>query len=438
MNQFKSAVFLQPCDIELQNGPEAGKDSTKMIALEPPMPPRTELARTGPSPPAKSFKHPIESSTPLSSVRSFPSLGNRASDSVPFPHIPQESSKPILKKSITDSFQSSSSSSSLGYQNNHETLSDHKLTEWLVRSSARMPEKAQESIDDNVAGNIVDVVASSNVNVQEGKNPNCESSKDCQNTKEDYRKAWRQNIKGQEKATVGGSHVGPLGDKRSQEEQEHDKKDLILKAKQYSFDSKLASRFSQEASRKQVTVRNDTSTFSNEDVGAPVDMVRSNKLKHVKSMQLPFDSTENSRLLDNAEFIKKSKGVEITKDIVNPVMSNTTSTRKETSKSSHYSKGELESKIEMLKEELREAAALEVGLYSVVAEHGSSANKIHAPARRLSRFYFHACKTESQAKKANASKAVISGFILVAKSCGNDVPRYVWRSIHHILISEKN
>lgn len=434
MNQFKSAVFLQPCDVELQNGPEAGKDRTKMIALEPPMPPRT-----GPSPPAKSFKHPNESSTPLSSVGSFPSLGNRASDSVSFPHIPQESSKPILKKSITDSFQSSSSSSSsLGYQNNHETLSDHKLTEGLVRSSARMREKVQESINDNVAGNIEDVVASSNVNVQEDINPNRESSKDCQNTKEDYRKAWRQNIKGQEKATVGGSHVGPLGDKRSQEEPEHEKKDLILKAKQYSFDSKLASRFSQEASRKQVTVRSDTSTFSNEGVGAPVDMVRSNKLKHVKSMQLPFDSTENSRLLDNAGFIKKSKGVEITKDILNPVMSNTTSTRKETSNSSHYSKGELESKIEMLKEELREAAALEVGLYSVVAEHGSSTNKIHAPARRLSRFYFHACKTESRAKKANASKAVISGFILVAKSCGNDVPRYVWRSIHHILILEKN
>ncbi|KAJ8566911.1 hypothetical protein K7X08_019119 [Anisodus acutangulus] len=40
----------------------------------------------------------------------------------------------------------------------------------------------------------------------------------------------------------------------------------------------------------------------------------------------------------------------------------------------------------MAEGELREAAAIEVVLYSVVAEHGSSTNKVHAPARRLSRW----------------------------------------------------
>ncbi|CAN1794664.1 hypothetical protein LINPERHAP1_LOCUS20381 [Linum perenne] len=80
-------------------------------------------------------------------------------------------------------------------------------------------------------------------------------------------------------------------------------------------------------------------------------------------------------------------------------------------------------KVEMLEEELMETAALEIGLYSVVAEHGSSANKVHAPARRLSRFYLHTCKTRNQGKRANAARAITSGLILVSKACGNDVPR---------------
>ncbi|KAJ6321497.1 hypothetical protein OIU77_011550 [Salix suchowensis] len=77
----------------------------------------------------------------------------------------------------------------------------------------------------------------------------------------------------------------------------------------------------------------------------------------------------------------------------------------------------------MLEEELMEAAAVEVGLYSVVAEHGSSINKVLAPARRLSRFYLHACKAMPWIKRANAARAIISGLILVSKACGNDVPR---------------
>nr|GMC67182.1 uncharacterized protein LOC109180610 isoform X1 [Ipomoea batatas] len=90
----------------------------------------------------------------------------------------------------------------------------------------------------------------------------------------------------------------------------------------------------------------------------------------------------------------------------------------------------LESKIQKLKErvqllegELREAAAIEVGLYSVVAEHGSSLNKVHAPARRLSRFYLHACKENSVLRRGSAARSSISGLILVSKACGNDVPR---------------
>ncbi|RLN34442.1 uncharacterized protein C2845_PM03G01420 [Panicum miliaceum] len=84
---------------------------------------------------------------------------------------------------------------------------------------------------------------------------------------------------------------------------------------------------------------------------------------------------------------------------------------------------EIDSKIEKLEQELREVAALEVSLYSVVPEHGCSSHKLHTPARRLSRLYIHASKFWSSDKKASVAKNSVSGLVLVAKSCGNDVSR---------------
>ncbi|KAF2316486.1 hypothetical protein GH714_041827 [Hevea brasiliensis] len=84
---------------------------------------------------------------------------------------------------------------------------------------------------------------------------------------------------------------------------------------------------------------------------------------------------------------------------------------------------QMEHKIKMLEGELREAAGIEAALYSVAAEHGSSISKVHAPARRLSRLYLHACKESSQPRRASAARSAVSGLVLVAKACGNDVPR---------------
>lgn len=77
----------------------------------------------------------------------------------------------------------------------------------------------------------------------------------------------------------------------------------------------------------------------------------------------------------------------------------------------------------MLEGELREAAAIEASLYSVVAEHGSSVSKVHAPARRLSRMYIQAVKGSYKSRRANAAQTIVSGLVVVAKACGNDVPR---------------
>lgn len=86
---------------------------------------------------------------------------------------------------------------------------------------------------------------------------------------------------------------------------------------------------------------------------------------------------------------------------------------------------EMETRVEKLEEELREVAALEISLYSVVPEHGSSAHKVHTPARRLSRLYIHACKHWTQDRRGTIAKNTTSGLILIARSCNNDVSRYV-------------
>ncbi|KAF5187656.1 Nucleolar protein gar2-like protein [Thalictrum thalictroides] len=97
---------------------------------------------------------------------------------------------------------------------------------------------------------------------------------------------------------------------------------------------------------------------------------------------------------------------------------------------------DMELRIEKLEEELREIAALEISLYSVVPEHGSSAHKVHTPARRLSRLYIYACKHWTQDKRASIAKNTASGLVLVAKSCGNDVPRLTFWLSNTVVLRE--
>ncbi|KAK6945333.1 hypothetical protein RJ641_026435 [Dillenia turbinata] len=97
---------------------------------------------------------------------------------------------------------------------------------------------------------------------------------------------------------------------------------------------------------------------------------------------------------------------------------------------------EMESRVEKLEEELREVAALEISVYSVVPEHGSSSHKVHTPARRLSRLYLHACKHWTQNKCATIAKNTVSGLVLVAKSCGNDVPRLTFWLSNMVVLRE--
>ncbi|KAK1438157.1 hypothetical protein QVD17_03960 [Tagetes erecta] len=165
------------------------------------------------------------------------------------------------------------------------------------------------------------------------------------------------------------------------------------------------------ASRKQDKLRSNTLVSNRKPPGGQVP---GNKLKHLKSVQLPKTSGYSGNGLPLASPNRSEK------DSVIQTNSNETGVQKSESLNG---KSEEKSRIKMLEEELRETAAIEAGLYSIVAEHGSSTNKVHAPARRLSRFYLHACKENDQDRRVNAARAISSGLVLVSKSCGNDVPR---------------
>lgn len=199
-------------------------------------------------------------------------------------------------------------------------------------------------------------------------------------------------------------NVEPFHDEISNSESEKEERTQEEK-KQISEDN-LVGKFL--ASRKQDKLRSNTLVSNRKPPGGQVP---NNKLKHLKSVQLPkagaFSGTSPNRVDKDKAIQTNNDSVEIGAPKSEPL----------------NGKSDESSRIKMLEEELRETAALEAGLYSIVAEHGSSTNKVHAPARRLSRFYLHACKENDQERRVNAAKAISSGLVLVSKSCGNDVPR---------------
>ncbi|XP_057482273.1 uncharacterized protein LOC130769110 isoform X2 [Actinidia eriantha] len=157
---------------------------------------------------------------------------------------------------------------------------------------------------------------------------------------------------------------------------------------------------------------------SGEDLGLKSNMLNGDRLKHVKSVRSLGDSGRSNGSIGNGKLGEAQNGPQ--------------NERKETKVYANEKRNiiksdgriqQLEHRIKNLEGELRESAAVEIGLYSVVAEHGSSINKVHAPARRLSRLYLHACKDSFQSRMASAARSAVSGLVLVAKACGNDVPR---------------
>ncbi|KAL7232754.1 hypothetical protein ACSBR2_010712 [Camellia fascicularis] len=171
----------------------------------------------------------------------------------------------------------------------------------------------------------------------------------------------------------------------------------------------------------QVFSGSDALSFCGENSGSKSNILNSDRLKHVKSVRSLVDSGRSNGSVRSGKLGDAQNGP---LGFVSYERKDTKSYPKETRNITSDGKiQQLEHRIQKLEGELREAAAMEVGLYSVIPEHGSSINKVHIPARRLSRLYFHACKDSSQTRRASAARSAVSGLVLVAKACGNDVPR---------------
>ncbi|CAH9132055.1 unnamed protein product [Cuscuta epithymum] len=201
-----------------------------------------------------------------------------------------------------------------------------------------------------------------------------------------------------------GPNGKPTSTKRwSDQLQPEQDAELLVDEVQHFSEMKLATNPSPDAWRKS-NRRSETLNSNKKEDAVQGSNSADGKLKHSKSLQ-PNNLANRNTFLGGSH-------------------NNTEKTVSH--KSSHGlpdRKNDWKHKVEMLEEELRETAVLEVSLYSVVADHTNSSNKIHAPARRLSRFYLQACKMKSRDKQASAARAAIAGLVLVSKACGNDVSR---------------
>ncbi|KAJ6430310.1 hypothetical protein OIU84_021669 [Salix udensis] len=304
---------------------------------------------------------------------------------------------------------------------------------------------------------------------------NCVSLEESRTEQDADRKAWRHETSGPENPTTNDLNGDIMDEKNEVDDKEQGSGSVILEVKKPYLEEKLVGQLPEDASKNQAKLRSNTLVLNRTAIG--VQGARRDKLKHLKELTekpkkinvyenvnkgikgyehsereksrkgfsdnegesdskveihekelsgaaAEDDLSEQGDSTKKSQLMEKEKKIDLLEKINKFHMSYTPNKREEqTERNFSGNKVELQLKVKMLEEELIEAAAVEVGLYSVVAEHGSSINKVLAPARRLSRFYIHACKAKPWIKRANAARAIISGLILVSKACGNDVPR---------------
>ncbi|XP_057982168.1 uncharacterized protein LOC131167383 [Malania oleifera] len=288
---------------------------------------------------------------------------------------------------------------------------------------------AQENEKGNMSNSSFEE-AHSNTNSQMLEKLGFSSSADSQIYAEDNGKAVMPKRTGpEEAASATDINCGSMEGKDRKKEQESGKQSL--KDENQSLEDEPLDIFSQDSARKQVSLGSDTLSFSSKNLGMRSNILNNDRLKHVKSVRSPLDSARSNGLVNSNQITDEVGEIRVPIDAQGGAKNSVSNERRDAKIYSKETKNtlsdgkiqQLEYRIKMLEGELREAAAIEVALYSVIAEHGSSMSKVHAPARRLSRLYLHACRESSQPRKASVARSAVSGLVLVAKACGNDVPR---------------
>ncbi|KAJ9683278.1 hypothetical protein PVL29_019038 [Vitis rotundifolia] len=312
--------------------------------------------------------------------------------------------------------------------NDHEDL-PQEAHEKVPSGKTETGGNAKQSTGEKISNGFLAKVASPGINSHAVEKSSFANSADSQANREEDEEEVRRPIKnGLEEGVTTDN--GPMEDRDGKEQKEYRQERENLEEKEHSIEEEPSNRFSLDATRKQASSGSDTLSFSWGNLELKSNILSSDRLKHVKSVRSSSDSARSNNLVGGNQFIEEAKEVGVLGDRQNGARGFIGSGRKDTiiytetrNTFSERKIQQLEGKIKMLEGELREAAAIEAALYSVVAEHGSSMNKVHAPARRLSRMYLHACRESSQSRRASAARSAVSGLALVAKACGNDVPR---------------
>ncbi|XP_017235719.1 uncharacterized protein LOC108209366 [Daucus carota subsp. sativus] len=397
-------------------GSNIAAENTGRIKPEPALPVVVYPSTTKVNPETEAFKRPSGTSHTLLSKDLVPGVERPANDHVSFPEFPERNITSI-KKECDPPVQYSSSFP--------QFLDSSKDSMGIMNSLEQ--ENTSDSLYENVASSVDGTKASTL--------PLAEEIFDKFGVRVVAGNAYTDSPSNQKSGQVEATIVTNLDidmteGKLEIEQQEISHDEQRSDEKIQGLGNKVASKVYQNAARKQGTLRSTTLASNGKVVGGQGTPFTDSKLKHVNSVQLPLEPAKAKMYNENEKKINKVGGV-------NDAQSNLTNTatfgRKELVNGSDQ-KNEWKSKAEILEEELREAAALEVSLYSVVAEHGGSINKVHAPARRLSRFYLHACRARFSDKRASAARAAVSGLVLVAKACGNDVPRLTFWLSNSIML----
>ncbi|XP_043703984.1 uncharacterized protein LOC122654077 isoform X2 [Telopea speciosissima] len=366
----------------------------------------------------------LNGSSCSSSIDLFSDPGSPENDHASSSNFARTSLTSIPKKSVTHSVQSCSSS--VAYEGTQEELRPSNDTRIHEKSGSG---KDQQMKDINTKDPSAKF-SSSDTGLKVVEKASLVNSADSHTKGNDngHIKGQNRNETQKADATTG---LFPVENGDWEEQGENGQDEQKKKEKYVMKEVESSNSFSPDSTKKQVACTGDTCSFSRRALGGRGNVLSDDKLKHVKSIRSSLDSPRSHGLLIDNKLTSKVKEIGALKDVDTGSRRFVTDGGKDATLASRdtrnsFSDGKvqhLEHKIERLEGELREAAAIEIGLYSVVAEHGSSASKVHAPARRVSRLYLHALRKCSPARIASAARSAISGLVLVGKACGNDVPR---------------
>ncbi|KAI3919560.1 hypothetical protein MKX01_018383 [Papaver californicum] len=373
-----------------ENALESVKDDKGTSTCETRLPLEQVAVMSGAEPVIAAGKHLNGSSSPSPSIELSSEVESPGNDQASMPNFHNRNPTSIIRKNVNHCDLSSSSSlANEGIKednmNNSEPMSPAlEVRDRIFNGRSNIQVKAQP-MDENDIENILPEAAAPDTNHQ-----------------------------------VVDSHQ-VIGKKQGENDQR-------LPADKEGYDTaqnETSNGFSPDATRPSGISTSDTPPFSSSrGLRVNGNTPTTTRLRYAKSVRSPLDSPKGNGFLGDNQSTGEVKVREGTLSFTGDEGKDATVVPKEVKNNSSDSIiQQLKHRIKKLQGELRETAAMELSLYSVVAEHRSSANKVHAPARRLSRLYLHASKNPLQVSRASVAKSIVSGLLLVAKACGNDVPR---------------